>query len=70
MLINDYIYNSASFLQVPHNASIYHSYYCLLWFDLDFQSNNAPSQQENLISQLRAKNQTKTKHYISSSYRH
>lgn len=50
-------------------VAVYYSYYYLLWFDLDSQSNNAPSQQENLISQLRAK-KNKTKHYISTFYRH
>lgn len=44
-------------------VAVYYSHY-LLWFDLDSQSNNAPSQQENLISQLRAKKQNKTTLYF------
>lgn len=58
MLINDYIYNFCFFLPGPPCTvlglvAVYDCCYYLLWFDLDSQSNNAPSQQENLISQLR-----------------
>lgn len=60
--------HSSRFHTMLRLVAVYYSYYYLLWFDLYSQSNNAPSQQENLISQLRTK---KTKqHYISSFYRH
>lgn len=68
ILINVYIYNFCFITPCPAVlglVAVYYCYYYLLCFDLDSRSNNGPSQQENLISQLTTKN-----HYISSFYEH